>query len=102
MEDLWNPQLFPQPLENESGAYLYGFGTNIASAGKDKEGLFGKTRQGANQGFDFPLGVHLIEPAKRSDNPLVDLGTFPVVFDDLEVFVLTGLFDSGKHVEVSL
>jgi predicted nucleotidyltransferase len=27
--------------------------------------------------------VHLIEPAKRCDNLLVDLGAFPVVFDDL-------------------
>jgi hypothetical protein len=49
--------------------------------------------------LDFPLGAHLIEPAKRSDNPLVDLGTFPAVFDNLEVFVLAGLFDSSKHVE---
>ena len=71
LEDLWNSQLFPQPLENESGAYPCGFCTNVASAGKDKEGLFRKPRQGANQGFHFPLGVHLIEPAKRCDNLLV-------------------------------
>ena len=101
LEDLWNSQLFPQPLENESGAYPCGFCTNVASAGKDKEGLFRKPRQGANQGFHFPLGVHLIEPAKRCDNLLVDLGTFPAVFDDLEVFVLTGLFGSSKHAEAS-
>ena len=64
--------------------------------------MFGKTRQRANQSFDFSLGVHLIEPAERCDNPLVDLGTFTVVFDDLEVFVLTGLFGSSKHAEASL
>jgi hypothetical protein len=101
LEDLWNSQLFPQPIENESGTYRSGVGNNVASTGKDQEGLFRKSRQGANQGFDFPLGVHLIEPAKRCDNSLVYFGAFPVVFDDLKVFVLTGFFYSSEHAEVS-
>jgi len=42
--------------------------------------------------------MHLIEPAKGCDNPLVDLGADPLVFDNLEVFVLAGLLYSSKPV----
>jgi hypothetical protein len=45
--------------------------------------------------------MHLIESPQGSDNPLVNLGAFTVVFDHLKVFVLTGLFGSSKHVEAS-
>ncbi|MGC8491023.1 MAG: hypothetical protein ACP5SH_04725 [Syntrophobacteraceae bacterium] len=35
------------------------------------------------------------------DNTLVNLGAVSVVFDDLKVLVLAGLFCSSKHVEAS-
>ena len=101
LEDLWNTQLFPQPLENESGAYHDGLGSHIASAGEDEQGLFGKTGQGANQGLDFPFGLHFIESAESGDYPLVDLFAFAAVFNDLEIFILTGFFGSSKHAEAS-
>jgi hypothetical protein len=97
-----DPKILPEPLKYECRAYPLGISTDLAFFRKDQQRLFRKSGKRSNECFDLSLGVHLIEPAKSCNNMLVDLGAFPMVFDNLEVLVLAGLFDSSEHVEASL
>jgi len=97
-----DPKILPESLEYECGSYPLGFSTDLTFSGKDQQHLFRKSGKGSDECFDLSLCVHLIEPAESCNNVLINLGPLPMIFDNLEVLVLTGFFDSSKHVEASL
>ena len=72
-------------------------GCNIDLAGKDKQGLLRESGERADKGFDVSLGLELIEATNGCDDTLADFAADLVVFDELQVPVPAGFFDSCKH-----
>jgi hypothetical protein len=97
IEDSADPQLLPEPLEDQGRADLLGRGLRVPLAGEDQKDFFGKSRKGADQVFDFSPFLQVIHPANCSDDPLNGPLAFPVVLNDLEVLMQSRLFDSGEH-----
>ena len=60
----------------------------VATCGKNKKSLFGKPREGADDGLDVSTLPKPIHTADGGDNPLGNLLSHPTVLDELEVFIL--------------
>jgi hypothetical protein len=90
-------QFTPESLENQRRPYLDSLGGNINLAGENEQGLFREPGQGPDKRFNIALGLKLVQPSDRGDDPLPDLAAAPAVFDNLQILVLPGFLDSSEH-----
>src|SRR5450759_2859579 len=93
-----NPQFLPEPLEDEGRSDLLRLGTEaVIPVGQKQVHLLGEAGKGTSEGFYLTFSPQLVHTSHGGDDPLPALPIFPVVFDDLEVFVGTGFLDSGEQ-----
>src|SRR5512139_3806306 len=56
-DDLSDPQLFPESLEDQRGTHLFRRGMNFTLAGQNQKHLLGEPREGSDELFNIPLGL---------------------------------------------
>ncbi|MGC1455860.1 MAG: hypothetical protein WA946_11810 [Nitrospirota bacterium] len=97
MDNRRQAKFLPESLEDQCRADFDGMGCDIDFAGKNQQGLLRKSGQRADKGFHTPFGLKLIKATNGCDDALADFAADLVVFDDLQVLVPAGFFDSCKH-----
>jgi hypothetical protein len=97
MKNCIDPQLLPEPLEDETWSYLLRLGMKVALSGQHEEHALREAGEGATKCLDLTPGPEPIPPSSCRDDTLDELLVLPAVLDDLEVFVGTSLFDSREH-----
>jgi len=96
-QDLLDPQLLPEALQDQRRSDLRDSGTHLRSSGEHQEGFLGVAGQGADESFDLPLVLQSVQAADGADDSLHDFAFDLTIFDDLEVLVVAGLFDACEH-----
>ena len=97
MDNRRQAKFLPESFEDQHRTNFDGMGCNIDLAGKDKQGLLRESGKRADKGFDVSLGLELVETTDSRNDTLADFAADLVVFDELQVLVPAGFFDSCKH-----
>ena len=84
-----NARFPPQSIKNQNRADAPGVSGNIAFTGKNHHGAFRKPGKGPNQSFDPVLFLKPVHPANGGNHLLPDLAFFLMVFNDLQVLMLS-------------
>ena len=97
MENRRQAKFLPESLENQGRADFDGMGCDIDLTGKNQQCLLRKPGKRADKGFDASFGLKLIKATNGCDDALAYFAADLAVFDELQVLVPAGFFDSCKH-----
>jgi hypothetical protein len=92
LQRLFDAGLRPQSLENQSWADFHCDSIGLAVAGQYQYGFFRISGKGSDQRLHAPLFLEMIQAADSGNDPLLDPAFDFVVFNDLQVLILAGLF----------
>jgi hypothetical protein len=94
LEDLWDAQLLPDPLEDQRRPDVEGrlrLDTFLAH-GADHGGLFGEFGAGSEHRVELARFTQPVEPPERRDDALLDPAAAAFVVNDLKILVAAGFF----------
>ena len=99
LNDLRNPQLFPETPKDQCGADTSGgdFGCVPLPMGADHHHGFDETSSRLQQAVELARILQAIKASQRGDDALLTSPVFPAILDDLKIHAVAGLLLTKEH-----